>query len=123
MDIVDRIGILAKKNGWSRSEVFRRIGLNQAAAYDWRNGKSLPDKHIPKLVELLNTTEAYLRGETDDPAPNKEKTPTVNGEGEVGRSLSKEEYIKLVDTLPDDLVESLHRIALSIVGAIPKETE
>jgi len=72
MDIVDRIDMLAKQKGWSRSEVLRRIDLSPSAPQGWRNNTASPDKHIPKLAVILDTTEAYLRGETDDPEPHKQ---------------------------------------------------
>lgn len=73
MDIVDRIDALAKKKGWPRNEVFRRVGLNPTAAQDWRRNRSSPEKHIENLAGVLNTSTAYLRGDADDPRPEGQK--------------------------------------------------
>ncbi len=65
----DRIATLCKLKGWSKAAMLRRIGLSPSAINDWRLGKASPAKHISKLVEVLGTTEAYLRGEDDNPFP------------------------------------------------------
>lgn len=80
MDIVDRIDVLAKQKGWSRSEVLRQIGLQPAAASDWRKGKSSPEKHINNLANVLETTPEYLRGEVDDPSHGNEDDPPITYE-------------------------------------------
>ena len=66
MDMFDRMDELIKNRGWTRSEFLRRIGLNPSAMKDWRLKKSSPEKHMKKIESVLCTTEAYLRGETDD---------------------------------------------------------
>lgn len=91
MDVVERIDRLAKAKGWSRSEVFRRVGLNPVAAADWRKGKSTPDKHIAKFAEVLNTSESYLRGETDDPAPTINYEDDLEYIGHRARNLPPEQ--------------------------------
>lgn len=67
MDMFDRMEHLAKERGWSKTEFLRRIGLNSCAIRDWRIGKASPNKHMGKIVRVLGTTEAYLRGETNNP--------------------------------------------------------
>lgn len=70
MVILDRIEQTIKANGWSKSEFTRRMGLAQATFGDWRAGRSKSyEKHLSRIAEVLDTTEAYLRGETDDPGP------------------------------------------------------
>lgn len=69
MDTLDRIDRLLKANGWSRSELMRRIGLTVGMFEGWKKGKASPDKHLAAIARELNTTEDYLCGKTDDPTP------------------------------------------------------
>lgn len=65
----ERISELVKMRGWSRNEFFRRIKLDAKNWQKWEKGETSPAKHLPRIAEVLGTTEAYLRGDTDDPSP------------------------------------------------------
>ena len=67
---MSRLELLLNGKGWSSAELARRLGLNTSIASDWRRGKSSPDKYITSIARILDTTEAYLRGETNDPRPS-----------------------------------------------------
>ena len=103
MDLVDKIDKFAKKKGWSRSEVLRRIDLSPAAASDWRKGKASPEKHIARLASLLDVSESYLRGEVDDPFPE-------TG-GELQMSDIKWALMKEADQMDDETMDEVLRIA------------
>lgn len=68
MTQTERIRMLVKGKGWSLREFFRRLDLDQSTMNAWEKGTASPDKHMDKIASVLGTTEAYLRGETDDPA-------------------------------------------------------
>lgn len=70
MSYYDRVLPLIKAKGWSKSEFERRIGKSTGTLNAWRTGNASPEKYLPKVAEVLNTTEAYLRSETDDPRPD-----------------------------------------------------
>ena len=98
----DRIAMLCKLKGWSRAEMLRRVGLSPSAINDWRMGKASPEKHIPKLVEVLGTTEAYLCGEDDSPFPIPQEAISVRarvpvpvlGEVMAGPNSVAEQYFE-----------------------------
>ena len=50
--------------------MLRRIGASATMFNSWKKGISTPEKHIPKLALILNTSEAYLRCETDISLPD-----------------------------------------------------
>jgi len=52
----------------SQSELGRRVGVSQATIYKLLTGESYGTKHLHRVARELNTTTAYLTGETDDPA-------------------------------------------------------
>ena len=89
--LISRIDGLAKAKGWPRSEAFRRVGLNPVAVFDWRKGKSSPEKHLAKFADVLETTEAYLRGETDDRSAIGKHADGIEYIGQRARQLSPEQ--------------------------------
>ena len=80
MDIIDRILILIKKNGWSVREFERRLGKSTGTFNAWKSCKASPEKHLARIAKILYTTESYLRGETDDPSPTDKKPAIFNGQ-------------------------------------------
>lgn len=61
MDTLDKILILIRKNGFSDQKFCTLVGLNKAALYDWRSGKTKSYlKHLPKIAAVLNTTTEFL---------------------------------------------------------------
>ena len=112
---LDRIAELIKSNGWSVSEFERRIGRSNGTFGGWRAGRASPDKHLHLIVAVLGTTEAYLRGETDDPAlppdhPGRavltyypESNPQIKKLLQAAQELSTEE-MALVQGLVDNML-------------------
>lgn len=54
----------------SQSELARRVGISQASIYNLVSGKGYGSAHLHKIARELETTPAYLTGETDDPDKN-----------------------------------------------------
>ena len=76
----DRLGERMQAKGLSQAELARRIGISQQAIGKLVNGSSRSTSHIARLARALDTTAAYLEGETDDPdegAPPPLPDPTV----------------------------------------------
>lgn len=92
--IGERIAARLSDMGMSQSELARRIGLTQGSIAQLVSGRSRSSAHLHKIARELQTTPAFLSGETDDPASD---TPdyhlTVEEERllEKLRSLSKED--------------------------------
>lgn len=68
MDIFERINICLEIKGWKPAELMRRIPADRSLFAKWKSGRMIPEVRIAQIAELLETSEAYLRGETDDPS-------------------------------------------------------
>ncbi|MDO5116557.1 MAG: helix-turn-helix domain-containing protein [Synergistaceae bacterium] len=64
-----RLRTLRKENGLSQADFATRIDLSRFTVMDWEKGQKFPDlKILALMAKILNTSVAYLIGETDDPA-------------------------------------------------------
>ena len=61
--------------GFSQSLLARRIGVSQAAIHKLVNGTSRSSGSLHLIARELQTTPAYLTGETDDPDENAPPPP------------------------------------------------
>ena len=113
---LSRIDSQIKTKGWSRSEFLRRLELSTSAFGDWKAGKASPDKHLPKIAALLDTTEAYLRGETDNPAPIYEARYDMQQTLDASFTLTTVEHDMLTNfrSLPPDKQEQ----AINVIKAL-----
>lgn len=71
MTIGDRIRARRQELGFSVDELAARLGKNRATVYRYENGdiENLPVGILEPLASALGTSEAYLIGLVDDPAP------------------------------------------------------
>lgn len=88
MVTAERVRQLAKNKGWSVRELFRRMGADATIVNAWEKGTASPEKHLPRLAELLESNVSYLRGETDDPSPENQK-PTVRDDRSIHPSNAR----------------------------------
>lgn len=99
MDTITRIRSLAKEKGITNAFICSSLGLNRGYLVDCAAGKAkLTDDRIERIAGLLNTTAAYLRGETD----KKEKDPITDDEVlnellEIGRAMTPAQRALLVE--------------------------
>ena len=74
--IVSRIDSLAKSKGTSIAEIERSVGFGNGKIGKWKKApKSPPFKSLLEVASHLETTVAYLTGETDDPSAGIKKDP------------------------------------------------
>ena len=67
--IVSRIDSLAKSKGTSIAEIERSVGFGNGKIGKWKKDpKSPPFESLSVVANHLETTIAYLTGETDDPS-------------------------------------------------------
>ena len=67
--IVSRIDSLAKSKGTSIAEIERSVGFGNGKIGKWKKApKSPPFESLLVVANHLETTIAYLTGETDDPS-------------------------------------------------------
>lgn len=74
--IVRRIDSLAKSKGTSIAEIERSVGFGNGKIGKWKKApKSPPFESLLVVANHLETTIAYLTGETDDPSVGIKKDP------------------------------------------------
>lgn len=56
--------------GYSQSKLARLTGLNQSTISGLIRGEQRSSTHLHKIAQHLQTTAAYLEGDTDDPSKN-----------------------------------------------------
>ena len=79
--IVSRIDSLAKSKGTSISEIERSVGFGNGKIGKWKKApKSPPFESLLVVANHLETTIAYLTGETDDPSAGIKKDPIPKDE-------------------------------------------
>lgn len=66
--------------GMSQAELARRVHLSQPAINGLVQGKARSTPELHRIARELETTPAYLTGETDDPHADAPEAPTLNYE-------------------------------------------
>jgi Predicted transcriptional regulator len=72
----DRISSRLTELGLTQSELARRVHVSQATIAQLVTGRSRSSAHLHKIARELQTTPAYLSGETDDPSAGALPVPT-----------------------------------------------
>lgn len=67
MGVSNRIKELRERAGLSQIELANMVGVDANTVWRWENDRSSPSRSIQSLASALNTSVAYLMGETDDP--------------------------------------------------------
>ena len=107
MSDLDKILYRIKSNGWSISEFERRLGVSTGTVNGWRIRNAVPEKHFNSIVRILDTTEAYLRGETDDPRPD-ERRPVSQDGHPINPEVAK--LIEISQDLNEEEAETIRKI-------------
>ena len=98
--IVSRIDPLAKSKGTSIAEIERSVGFGNGKIGKWKKApKSPPFESLSVVANHLETTIAYLTGETDDPSAGIKKEPAPK-RSEL--SLGQLELIELSSKMSDE---------------------
>lgn len=117
MFIYDRFDKLRSARGITKKFIAQSLGRSSALCQDWKQQKSQPSaEQLSKLAELLDTTPAYLCGETDDPSPHTSDELT-----ELLTALREREDMRMLFKLarnasPDDV-----RQAVKIIEALRRD--
>lgn len=102
--ILNRIEILLKESGHSKSELYSACSVSASAISQWKSGKTSPaTKSLQSIADYLNVSYEYLVSGVGQ----KEKIPTtVSGDGldseelalfNMFRALSSENRTKLIE--------------------------
>ena len=92
MPFAERIKSLRTKERYSQTEFGEMVGVRPNTVWRWENDKAKPDTEtLVKIARALNTTAAYLLGETD--APQQER-PLQNDSITAIIPQTKEQSVK-----------------------------
>ena len=76
MRIGERIKNTRKKNRLTQAELAEKLSVHEVTVRTWENTDRGPKLTImPSIASALDTTVAYLIGETDDPEPQRYQDP------------------------------------------------
>ena len=96
--IVSRIDSLAKSKGTSIAEIERSVGFGNGKIGKWKKApKSPPFESLLVVANHLETTIAYLTGETDDPSAGTKKDPIPKDEAEDSETAELHEIWSSAD--------------------------
>lgn len=117
--VIERMQVL----GYSQSSLARAVGVSQPTINKLVTGQTSGSSHLHKIARLLETTPAYLTGETENPAegayipPTPEEIAAQMGLIKVeeidlalgmGASFLDEQVVETVDRwMPEDWVRTL----------------
>lgn len=92
---INRIIELSKARGLKQAYLCSQLGLERSWLQNIkRHNSTISEERLTHIADILDTTVAYLKGETDDPAPAKEKSPSELDEL-LSDPLNKELFDKL----------------------------
>ena len=105
MDLHLRLKELCKSRGTSIAALESRLGMgNGTIGKWWKNGRVPNYANLSAVANALETTIAYLTGETDDPSAGIKKDPIPKDEV-VGSA--KQKLLDALDGLSDSQIEKL----------------
>ena len=105
MDLHLRLKELCKSRGTSIAALESRLGMgNGTIGKWWKNGRVPNYANLSAVANALETTIAYLTGETEDPSAGIKKGP-IPKDGAVGSA--KQKLLDALDGLSDSQIEKL----------------
>ena len=105
MDLHLRLKELCKSRGTSIAALESRLGMgNGTIGKWWKNGRVPNYANLSVVANALETTIAYLTGETEDPSAGIKKGP-IPKDGAV--SQEKQQLLDMIDGLSDEQCRKL----------------
>lgn len=73
MSFSERLKEQRIKKRYSQKEISKLVGVESNTVWRWENDRAKPDTEtVVKIAQALNTSAAYLLGETDNPTANEQ---------------------------------------------------
>lgn len=114
MLVYDRFEQLRRERGITKKFIASSLGRSPTLCQDWKQRKSQPSpEQLSRVADILGTTAAYLRGETDDPAPG--GTDELE---ELLSTLREREDMRMLFKLASGATPEDVRRAVSIIEAL-----
>ena len=114
MDLHLRLKELCKSRGTSIASLESRLGMgNGTIGKWWKNGRVPNYANLSAVANALETTIAYLTGETDDPSADVKEERPADGEALTDKQKEAVEFIK---SLSDDDLRRFIAAAKAMLG-------
>ena len=114
--IYERFEALRKSRGITKRFIAQSLGRSPTLCQDWKLQKSQPsDAQLAVVARILDTTPAYLRGETDEPAPAPAEDAELTA---LLASLREREDMRMLFKLAQDASPEDVRQAVKIIEAL-----
>lgn len=105
----DRMEKLRESLGLSRDGLGKMLNTSRVTIWRWEKGESEPDDETKvALARILNTTAAFLMGETDEPAPPKT--------GDTKKSVPEETDFANAHYDPDEILVPVYQMISVCAG-------
>ena len=112
----DRFEALRVSRGITKTFIAQSLGRTPTLCQDWKQQKSQPsDAQLREVARILGTSSAYLRGETDDPAPLGARDAEMEA---LLTSLREREDMRMLFKLAQDASPEDVRQAVKIIEAL-----
>lgn len=108
MGLGERVRERMALQGLSQAELARRVGISQPSVYALIHKNKTGSRNLHLIARALETTPAYLSGETDDPDQDAPAGPSL--------SYDQLELIDCYDRLDDAEKAALLQIARVMAG-------
>ena len=116
MFLYNRFEALRVARGITKTFIAQSLGRSPTLCQDWKQQKSQPnDAQLREVARILGTSTAYLRGETDDPAPLGARDAEME---ELLTTLREREDMRMLFKLAKDASPEDVRQAVRIIEAI-----
>ena len=114
--LYNRFEALRVARGITKTFIAQSLGRSPTLCQDWKQQKSQPnDAQLREVARILGTSTAYLRGETDDPAPLGARDAEME---ELLTTLREREDMRMLFKLAQDASPEDVRQAVKIIEAL-----
>ena len=115
----DRFDELRRSRGITKKFIAQSLGRSPALCQDWKQHKSQPNpEQLRRVAEILDTTPAYLNGETGDPSPVSAAGQELE---ELLTALREREDMRMLFSLARDASPADVRQAVKIIEALRRD--
>ena len=112
----NRFEQLRSAKGITKKFIAQSLGRSSTICQDWKQHKSQPNpEQLRRVAEILDTTPAYLNGETGDPSPVSAAGQELE---ELLTALREREDMRMLFSLARDASPADVRQAVKIIEAL-----
>lgn len=115
----NRFEQLRSAKGITKKFIAQSLGRSSTICQDWKQQKSQPNpEQLRRVAEILDTTPAYLTGETADPSPSPSPDQELE---ELLTALRERKDMRMLFSLARDASPADVRQAVKIIEALRRD--